>query len=119
MCTAERAMRRYSDKKEGYIFEPYNGLEFDSEAEAVEFYNLYSWEVGFGIRKGKLDENKVGWPRSRELVCQRQVLHSRNEVVLVLLTCIEHTINIFCTTLLYRVLTNEQSPRQRDATVRQ
>jgi hypothetical protein len=73
MGTVERAMRRYCEKWEGNIFEPYPGLEFDSEAEAFEYYNLYSWEMGFGIRKGKLDTNKDGYQRVRELVCQRQV----------------------------------------------
>jgi hypothetical protein len=59
-------------KKIGNIFEPYPGLDFDSEAEAVEYYNLYSWEVGFGIRKGKMDGNKEGYQTLMELVCQRQ-----------------------------------------------
>jgi hypothetical protein len=25
-------------------------MEFDSLTEAYEFYNLYSWEIGFGIK---------------------------------------------------------------------
>jgi len=73
MGAVERSMRRYCEKREGTMFEPYVGLEFDSEAEASEFYNLYSWEVGFGIRKGSLDSNKDGYQTSRVLVCQRQV----------------------------------------------
>lgn len=54
----ERAMRKYCDNKEGHVFEPYVGITFDSEAEAFEFYNLYSWEVGFGVRKGSMERNK-------------------------------------------------------------
>jgi len=79
MGTVERAMRRYCEKWEGNIFEPYPGLEFDSEAEAFEYYNLYSWEMGFGIRKGKLDTNKDGYQRVRELVCQRQGFDKRTK----------------------------------------
>lgn len=74
MGAVERAMRHYCEKKEGNIFEPRVGLEFDSEAEAIEFYNLYSWEVGFGIRKGNADANKAGYVTARDLVCQRQVI---------------------------------------------
>ncbi|XP_066394206.1 uncharacterized protein [Miscanthus floridulus] len=70
----ERAMRQFCDKKEGHIFEPRVGLEFDSEAEAIEFYNLYSWEVGFGIRRGNVDGNKDGYITVRDVVCQRQVI---------------------------------------------
>jgi hypothetical protein len=32
---------------------PYVGLEFNSAKDAKDFYNLYSWEIGFGIRKGR------------------------------------------------------------------
>jgi hypothetical protein len=73
MGTIERAMRKYCETKEGHIFEPSVGLTFDSEAEAMEFYNLYSFEVGFGIRKGNWDKNDTGYQTMRELVCQRQV----------------------------------------------
>lgn len=36
-----------------YIINPEIGIEFDDVQEAYEYYNLYSWEVGFGIRRGK------------------------------------------------------------------
>lgn len=57
MEAAERCMRKYCESKgkgdePKYIFEPYTGLVFDSEPEAAEFYNLHSWEVGFGTKKG-------------------------------------------------------------------
>jgi len=35
------------------IFFPYQGATLNSFEEAKEFYNLYSWEVGFGIRTGR------------------------------------------------------------------
>ena len=32
---------------------PTVGMAFKSEDEAYDFYNLYSWDMGFGIRYGK------------------------------------------------------------------
>lgn len=32
---------------------PELGLIFDSPGEGYNFQNLYSWEIGFGIRYGK------------------------------------------------------------------
>ncbi|XP_037444208.1 uncharacterized protein LOC119312578 isoform X2 [Triticum dicoccoides] len=40
-----------------------------SMAEAYEFYNLYSWEVGFGIRYGKSRQNVNGTKCMQEIVC--------------------------------------------------
>ena len=79
MGAAERSLRKYCDAKSAglnpkYIFEPSVGLQFDSEDEAVEFYNLHSWEVGFGTRMGNWDRNKSGYQITREVVCQRQVI---------------------------------------------
>ncbi|RLN09191.1 hypothetical protein C2845_PM11G02600 [Panicum miliaceum] len=54
---SKRAIRKYCETKQGQIFEPYVGITLDSEGEAVEFYNLYSWEVGFGVRKGSIERN--------------------------------------------------------------
>ncbi|KAJ1260660.1 hypothetical protein BS78_10G250100 [Paspalum vaginatum] len=78
MGAIERAMRRYCDTKQEFMFEPIVGLTFDSEAEAAEFYNLYSWEVGFGTRKGSLQKNGRGYQTMRELVCQRQGFDKRS-----------------------------------------
>jgi hypothetical protein len=77
MGAVERAMRQFCEKKEGHIFELRVGLEFDSEAEAIEFYNLYLWEVGFGVRRGNVDGNKDGYIIVRDVVCQRQVITYR------------------------------------------
>ncbi|KAE8787447.1 protein FAR1-RELATED SEQUENCE 5-like [Hordeum vulgare] len=54
----EKAMRSYVDRKSGHVVAPEIGREFDSLAEAFEFYNLYSWEIGFGIRYGKAKKRK-------------------------------------------------------------
>ncbi|KAE8821136.1 Protein FAR1-RELATED SEQUENCE 3 [Hordeum vulgare] len=65
----ELSVRAYITKRDGNVANPVIGTSFDSIDEAYNFYNLYSWEVGFGIRlsKGRLNVN-----RSRcmqEIVC--------------------------------------------------
>ncbi|WVZ83495.1 hypothetical protein U9M48_030637 [Paspalum notatum var. saurae] len=47
-----RALNRSSMYQSEYVFAPKEGDEFSSCEEAKEFYNLYSWEVGFGIHYG-------------------------------------------------------------------
>ncbi|XP_044444717.1 uncharacterized protein [Triticum aestivum] len=49
----ELSVRAYAEKCEGHVINPTIGTEFDSLDEAYEFYNLYSWETGFGIRLAK------------------------------------------------------------------
>jgi len=49
----QKALLKFAKSSDGYVMEPSIGTEFDSTDEAFEFYNLYSWERGFGIRKGK------------------------------------------------------------------
>ena len=49
--------------------QPSVGLTFDSVGEAYDFYNLYSWEVGFGIRYGKCRNNVKGTKSMQELLC--------------------------------------------------
>lgn len=43
-------MRRYAEKKTETVIVPAVGSNFDSLGEAYDYYNLYSWETGFGIR---------------------------------------------------------------------
>lgn len=49
----EISIRSYVERREGNVVEPTVGTTFDSLEEAYEFYNLYSWEVGFGIKYSK------------------------------------------------------------------
>jgi hypothetical protein len=86
MGAVERALRTASLRKSEHIFEPVLGMVFDSRQEAKEFYNLYSWEVGFGVkfnssrstksgnRQRKNDVNTENNYRSmQEIVCQKSV----------------------------------------------
>ena len=57
-----------------HIFKPKVGMVFDSRAEAYKFYNLYSWEVGFGVRFGSFAKNRVNQMRTmQEIVCEKEV----------------------------------------------
>jgi hypothetical protein len=68
MSAVEAAMRASTDKKTAQIFYPTTGIVFDSLEEAYEFYNLYSWEVGFGIRYGISNINKVNKYKTKQII---------------------------------------------------
>jgi hypothetical protein len=68
-------MRNSATRTTKYILEPVVGTCFDSLAEAYEFYNLYSWEVGFGIRYGHSYINWEKYRSSQDLICQLEVKH--------------------------------------------
>ncbi|KAM0913061.1 hypothetical protein ACQ4PT_012420 [Festuca glaucescens] len=75
----EAAMKRAVGSARHSVFAPYVGLQFDSEVEAYEFYNTYSWEMGFGIKRGRKYENTNGYKSLRELYCSCEG-HSRSGV---------------------------------------
>lgn len=75
----EKAMRNAQNRATTHIFEPVLGMVFDSRAEAYQFFNLYSWEVGFGIRFGSSARNRVNKYRTmQELVCEKEVNNWRS-----------------------------------------
>jgi hypothetical protein len=43
------------------VFVPSVGTIFDSKDEAYDFYNMFSWECGFGIRYGKSSTNSKNY----------------------------------------------------------
>ncbi|XBH67129.1 hypothetical protein VPH35_095561 [Triticum aestivum] len=49
----EASMRACADTKTSTVVNPALGTSFDTVEEAYEFYNLYSWETGFGVRYAK------------------------------------------------------------------
>lgn len=51
------------------VIDPCLGTTFDSLGEAYDFYNLYSWEHGFGIRYGKSRLNAEKTKCMQEIVC--------------------------------------------------
>ncbi|KAL6658416.1 hypothetical protein ACP70R_004002 [Stipagrostis hirtigluma subsp. patula] len=68
-----RALSRAIQRTTNEIFFPYIGLEFDSTEEAKNFYNLYSWEVGFGITTGRSDENNNGYKTHQDYYCSCEI----------------------------------------------
>ncbi|RLN25051.1 hypothetical protein C2845_PM07G08760 [Panicum miliaceum] len=70
----ERALRGADDRGDRCIFEPELGKVFESTQEAFEFYNMYSWAVGFGIRSGRSRESKGG---RRTMQCKILSAHVR------------------------------------------
>jgi len=74
----EQAMRHSGDGPKEHMFLPKVGAVFPSLGDAYQFYNLYSWEVGFSIRKGTnqgLKKNNDGTTHRnmQEYRCQRAV----------------------------------------------
>lgn len=69
VCALEKAMREFVQRKSGQVVAPEIGREFDSLAEAFEFYNLYSWEIGFGIRYGQSRTNAKKSRTVQDIVC--------------------------------------------------
>lgn len=66
----QRCVERAGDREGRHIFEPVVGTTFDSREEAYDLYNLFSWEVGFGIRYGKSRRNESKYQNSQDIVCQ-------------------------------------------------
>jgi hypothetical protein len=69
----EAALRGFADRKTDEVLAPDAGVTFDSLNEAYDFYNLYSWECGFGIRYGKSRSNVKGSRSMQEFLCNCSV----------------------------------------------
>ena len=69
MSALEVSILKYAEQPDKSIVRPELGLSFDSLGEAYDFYNLYSWELGFGIRYGKSRLNAERTKSMQEIVC--------------------------------------------------
>lgn len=69
MSALEQTIRKYAEEPTKCVIRPDIGLTFDSLGEAYDFYNLYSWELGFGIRYGKSRLNAERTKCMQEIVC--------------------------------------------------
>jgi hypothetical protein len=65
----ESSFRGFAERKSEEVLAPIIGLTFDSMREAYDYYNLYSWECGFGIRNGKSRMNVKGSKCMQEFLC--------------------------------------------------
>ncbi|XP_044385859.1 uncharacterized protein [Triticum aestivum] len=83
MSALEISIRKYVEQPDKSVVKPEPGLSFDSLGEAYDFYNLYSWEVGFGIRYGKRRLNAERTKSMQEIVCGCSVstsFHTTNKL---------------------------------------
>ncbi|CAN6171129.1 unnamed protein product [Urochloa humidicola] len=69
MSAYEESLKKYVDKRSDVVISPSRCMSFNSLAEAFEFYNLYSWEVGFGIRWKDSSKNADKSVMVQEIVC--------------------------------------------------
>ncbi|XP_044418290.1 protein FAR1-RELATED SEQUENCE 5 isoform X1 [Triticum aestivum] len=69
MSALEQTIRKYAEEPTKSVIRPELGLTFDSLGEAYDFYNLYSWEIGFGIRYGNSRINAERSKSMQEIVC--------------------------------------------------
>jgi hypothetical protein len=76
--TLELAMNRQKGRSSDAIIAPEIGMEFDSLHEAYDFYNLYSWEIGFGIRYGQSKKNVAKSKTVQEITCGCEVIQSKS-----------------------------------------
>jgi hypothetical protein len=67
-CSREIS-QEYAEKLDDEVIDPCLGTIFASLGEAYDFYNLYSWEQGFGIRYGKSQLNAGKTKCMQEIVC--------------------------------------------------
>jgi len=68
-----KALRRASMSPGEAIFFPHEGTIFNSREEARDFYNLYSWEKGFGVRFGRGRKNDSKYQTKLDIVCSCEV----------------------------------------------
>lgn len=65
----ENSIKNYAERKSNTVVNPMVGTSFDSLEVAYDFYNLYSWEVGFGIKYAKCRLNVHLKKCMQEIVC--------------------------------------------------
>lgn len=64
----ERAIEEATKLGKKVVFEPTVGMVFNSEQEAYEFYNAYSWEILFGIRRGNKYVNDQNYESKQDIL---------------------------------------------------
>lgn len=82
MSALEQSIRKFAEEPTKSVIKPELGTSFDSLGEAYNFYNLYSWEIGFGIIYGKSILNAERTKSMQEIVCgclgKQEVENSRS-----------------------------------------
>ncbi|KAM3333619.1 hypothetical protein ACQJBY_028612 [Aegilops geniculata] len=75
----ENAVRCFAENPIENVIRLVLGTTFNSMVDAYDFYNLYSWEKGFGIQYGKSLLNFERMKCMREIVCGRVRLELRTQ----------------------------------------
>lgn len=65
----ENSLTGFAERQTDAVVHPAIGTSFDSVEEAYDFYNLHSWEMGFGVRYGKSRLNAMRSKCMQEIVC--------------------------------------------------
>lgn len=78
----QKCVERAAFRGDADVFVPSVGTIFDSKDEAYDFYNMFSWECGFGIRYGKSSTNNKNYRTMQDIVCQCAVC-----IILILIVC--------------------------------
>lgn len=65
----EKAVKVFIENPTENVISPALGTTFDSLGEAYDFYNLYPWEKGLGIRYGKIQLNDERRKCMQEIFC--------------------------------------------------
>ena len=76
----EHGIRSFCEDTSVQMLRPVVGMKFSSKAEAYDFYNTYSWVLGFSIRNGDnyiTIQTRV--QTMQEFTCQRAV--SNNVII--------------------------------------
>jgi len=69
----EESLKKFVDNKSNVVINPAAGMSFDSRADAFDFCNLYSWELGFGIRWNNSTNDAEESVTVQEIVCSCEV----------------------------------------------
>jgi hypothetical protein len=69
LSAIEISIKEFAETPKEIVINPQIGTVFDSIKEAYDFYNLYSWEVWFGIRFGKSRLNIEREKCMQEMIC--------------------------------------------------
>lgn len=66
----ESSIHDYADRKSRLVLNPSLGTSFHNIQEAYDFYSLYSWETGFGVKYAKSRLNVHRAKYMKEIVCR-------------------------------------------------
>lgn len=65
----EESVKNFAERRCQFVVYPGIGTKFDSLDDAYNFYNLYSWEIGFGVRYAKCRLNVHRQKCMQEIAC--------------------------------------------------